>query len=218
MQSNHYRVIYADPPWSHKTWSNKGKTERSADHHYRTTKTDDLKAIPVSDWAAKDCVLFMWIVDSHLVQALDLIEAWGFTFKTIAFNWVKTTKASTADNPIPKMSLGLWTRKESEICLLATRGKPSRVSKGVRQVLLEAPREHSRKPDEVRHRIEALVDGPYLEMFSRESRAGWDAFGDETGKFDLPKTVADLDDLLGPVSAPKKSRKRGYDDLLGILG
>lgn len=204
MNTNYYKVIYADPPWSFKTYSAKGKTERSPEHHYRTTETQDLKDIPVADWAAKDCVLLMWIVDSHLEQALELIKAWGFTFKTIAFTWVKTTKASTEENPVPKMSLGLWTRKESEICLLATRGKPSRVGKGVRQVLLQPPREHSRKPDEIRARIEALVDGPYLEMFSRESRPGWDAFGDETGKFDLP--------------APKKSTKRGYDDLMELLG
>jgi len=207
MKQNHYKVVYCDPPWSFETYSAKGKTEKSPEAHYRTTSTEELKSLPVSDWAAKDAVLLMWIVDSHLEQALDLIKAWGFTFKTIGFNWVKITKGSTPENPVPRMSLGLWTRKESEICLLATRGKPSRIGKGVRQVVLEAAREHSRKPDCVRERIEELLEGPYLEMFARTTRDGWDAFGDEVGKLDAKA-----------VSAPAKSPKSGRVNLMDLVG
>ena len=97
--------------------------------------------------------------------------------------------------------------------LLATRGKPSRVAKDVRQVLLEAPREHSRKPDSIVERVERLVEGPYLEMFSRESRPGWDAFGDEAGKFDASK----LNALLG-LPAPRKSPQRRNLTIEELLG
>lgn len=173
-----YGAIYADPPWKFQTYGAGGLAHKAAETHYGTTATADLAALPVADWAADDSVLLMWIVDSHLSEALDLMRAWGFEYKTIAFHWVKTTKAGD-----PKMSLGYWTRKEAESCLLGTRGRPKRVGKGVRQVLLQPPREHSRKPDDFYARIEALTTGPYLEMFARQRRPGWDAWGNEVNKF-----------------------------------
>ena len=176
-----YGAILCDPPWKFQAYSSKGITTRSAESHYATSETANLEEIPVGDWAAKDCVLFMWVVDSHLDQGLSLMSAWGFAFKTVAFNWVKTGKDGQ-----PRMSMGLWTRKMSEICLLGTRGKPVRVDKGVRQVIMAPRREHSRKPDEIYERVEALVAGPYLEMFARQRRAGWDAWGNEVDKFTHP--------------------------------
>src|SRR5690606_24079235 len=108
------------------------------------------------------CVLHMWVISSHVKIAIDIAEAWGFEFKSLGLNWVKTQK----HNPeAPKMGMGKWFRQESEVSLLFTRGKPSRVSKGVRQVILEPAREHSRKPDLSLDRVEALSEGPYLEMF-----------------------------------------------------
>jgi N6-adenosine-specific RNA methylase IME4 len=170
-----YGAILADPPWAFKTWSGTtGTPHRTANDHYRTTGTGDLKDIPVADWATDDCALFMWVVDSHFEDAFELGRAWGFGFKTVAFVWVKQTV-----NGLPKIGMGYWTRKQTEQCLLFTRGAPKRIGKGVRQ-LIEAPRrEHSRKPDEQYERIEALVGGPYLEMFARRSRPGWDAWGDQ---------------------------------------
>src|SRR5215467_15676316 len=105
-----------------------------------------LASLPVGEWAAKDCALFMWVVDAHLEEALRLAHAWGFTFKTVAFIWDKN-----------QIGLGYWTRKEAELCLLFTRGKPKRLGKGVRQIIRAPRREHSRKPDEIYDRIEALV-------------------------------------------------------------
>jgi N6-adenosine-specific RNA methylase IME4 len=114
----------------------------------------------------------MWAVASHLERATDLALAWGFSYKTTAFVWVK-----------PSIGMGYWTRKQTEICLLFTRGKPRRVNAGVSE-LIEAPRrEHSRKPDEQYERIERLVAGPYLELFARQRRLGWDAWGLEVDKF-----------------------------------
>lgn len=179
-----YGCILADPPWSFKTWSGKtGTPHRTANDHYATTATADLSSIPVASWAADDCALFMWVVDSHFDEAFALARAWGFGFKTVAFVWVKHTK-----NGLPKIGMGYWTRKQTEQCLLFTRGAPKRKDKGVRQLIEAQRREHSRKPDEQYPRIEALVGGPYLELFARSSRPGWDAWGDEVGKFDRKPT------------------------------
>jgi len=180
-----YGAVLCDPPWAFEAYSHKGITQRSAESKYRTAPIDALAELPVADFAAPRCALFMWAVDSHLDQAIALMGRWGFTFKTVAFVWVKTAK-----NGQPRMSMGLWTRKQSEICLLGTRGKPARLSGGVRQVIMAPRREHSRKPDEIYERVEKLVAGPYLEMFARQQWPGWDSWGDETTKFAPASGVA----------------------------
>lgn len=185
-----FGCILADPPWAFKTFSGKRATpHRSANDHYVTTDTRVLADMPVASVAAKDCALFMWIVDSHLDQAMDLGRAWGFGFKTVAFIWLKETENGRQidiwnGDSDPRIGMGYWTRKQAEICLLFTRGKPARLGKGVRQIIRDKRREHSRKPDEQYERIEALVGGPYLELFARQSRPGWSAWGNEVGKFD----------------------------------
>lgn len=174
-----FGCILADPPWAFKTFSGKNQTpHRTANDHYVTMPEGGLRAIPVGASAAKDAALFMWVVDSHLDEAIRLGEAWGFKFKTIAFVWSKRTKKG-----LPKIGMGYWSRKQCEICLLFTKGKPRRISKGVRQLIEAQRREHSRKPDEQYERIEALVAGPYLELFARHQRPGWTAWGNETDKF-----------------------------------
>ena len=139
---------------------------------------DDIKAMPVADLAAKDCVLFLWAIDPMLPQALEVGAAWGFTFKTIGFYWGKT-----GVNGNFTMGTGHWTRANPEQCLLFTRGKPKRVSAAVRKLIVAPRREHSRKPDECISSIEQLVNGPYLELFSRQARPGWDSWGNQTDKF-----------------------------------
>jgi len=198
---NHFKVIYADPPWSYKTYSKPKEgtvPHRSAEEPYKTMTAEELLALPVHKIAAPDCVLHMWVISSHFDQAVALAKQWGFTYKSLGLVWVKTQK----HNPeVPKMGMGKWFRQEVEFCLLFTCGKPKRVSAGVRQTILEPAREHSRKPDEAMDRIEALTDGPYLEMFSRSSRENWTAMGDQKGKFDFTKLVPlaemeEIDDLL----------------------
>ena len=170
-----YSVIYADPPWSFKTYSDKGK-EKSADNHYRCMSIEDIYNLPVQNIAADDCVLFIWVTFPLLEQGLETIKRWGFTYKTCGFNWVKKNKKSDSWF----WGLGYWTRSNSEICLLATRGNPKRVSKSVHQVCDARIREHSRKPDEVRDGIVRLMGYvPRIELFARERVAGWDAWGDE---------------------------------------
>ena len=190
LQSN-YGAILADPPWSFKTWSAKGMGKNPdgmvdfgkanvAERHYKTMNLDDIKAMPVADLAAKDCVLFMWAIDPMLDAALDVGAAWGFKFKTVAFYWAKTGTNDPKKFPI---GTGHWTRANPEQCLLFTRGKPHRVDAGVRKLIIAQRREHSRKPDECHAGIERLVAGPYLELFGRQQRPGWDVWGNQTDKF-----------------------------------
>lgn len=180
----HYGAILADPPWSFKTYSNRDQgtvPHRTEAAPYQSMTHDELMSLPVNEIAAKDCLLHMWTISSHFDQALTLGAAWGFTFKSLGLVWVKTQKS---DPEKPKMGMGKWLRQEAEVGLIFTKGKPTRASAGVRQTILEPAREHSRKPDESLDRIEQLVAGPYVELFSRSSRDGWDAMGNEKGKFD----------------------------------
>ena len=174
-----YKVIYADPPWVYKVWSKKG-AGRSAESHYPTMDIAAIKALPVGELADKDCALFLWITFPMLREAWGVMDAWGFTFKTVAFVWIKQCRKS--DGLFTGM--GYWTRANAEVCLLGVSpgfkaGERIRSHK-VHQII-EAPFEgHSKKPDETRRRIvELLGDVPRLEMFARQRAEGWDAWGNE---------------------------------------
>ena len=190
-----FGCIYADPPWAFRTWSGKKHTpHRTANDHYMTTETTALQDIPVAEIAAKDCALFMWVVDSHIAEAIDLGRAWGFEFKTRAFTWRKLTAGGKA-----RIGMGYWTRKQTELCFLFTKGKVKRKDMGVREIIDAPRREHSRKPDETYDRIERLVDGPYLELFARQAWPGWQAWGNQVDKFDVAPMLpaANDNDLFG---------------------
>tara|TARA_B100000085_G_scaffold103110_1_gene93772 strand:- start:614 stop:1156 length:543 start_codon:yes stop_codon:yes gene_type:complete len=173
-----YGVIYADPPWSFKTYSDKGK-DRSPEQHYNVLSLTDISLLPVSNIAKPDAVLLMWVIDPLLDKAFEVINAWGFKYKTVAFTWAKTNKTK----PGFFTGLGYWTRGNPEMCLLATKGKPKRLSKSVPQLVVEQRREHSRKPDIMYSHIENLLEGPYIELFARTKRPGWDAWGNQVDKF-----------------------------------
>lgn len=175
-----FSCILADPPWAFETYGQHHTTpHRGANDHYRVMQAADLLRLPVGDVAAKDAALFMWVVDSHMDEALELGRAWGFEFKTCAFVWVKSKLGGW-----PVVGMGYWTRKQTEQCWLFTRGSPKRLSKGVEQII-HCPRgAHSAKPDRQYEHIEALVGGPYLELFARSARPGWSAWGDEVGARD----------------------------------
>lgn len=211
---NQAGVILADPAWSFLTYSGQSVPQRAEQQHYSVMTLEDLKQLPVVDLAAKDCVLPMWVIGSHLDQAIELGRHWGFTYKTDLFTWVKVGKNDPKVRPI---SLGKWTRKQTETCLLFTRGNPRRLDAGVRQlfesdehVIFAPKREHSRKPDEQYDRIERLTDGPYVELFARQSRIGWLSWGNESGKFDDP-----LASILGSPSPEKSTNSGVFDDILG---
>jgi N6-adenosine-specific RNA methylase IME4 len=174
-----FACIYSDPPWGWRARSAKG-TGRGAVSHYDVMSFDALAALPVADMAAPDCALFLWSINSMLPQALDLIEAWGFQYKTVAFTWAKRTRLDAGWH----FGLGYWTRQNTESCLLAVRGRPKRVGRDVPELVVSPVRLHSQKPDEVRERIERLVAGPYLELFARMTAPGWSSMGDQVGLLD----------------------------------
>lgn len=188
LKQNGYGCIEADPAWAWTSYAGKASApHRTADAPYDVMSLDDMKALPVADLAAKNCLLHMWVIGSHLDQAIELGRSWGFTFKSDGLVWVKVGKHDTAVRPI---SMGKWVRKQVEYGLLFSRGKPSRRDAGVRQLIetdeqvIYAPkREHSRKPDERYERLERLVEGPFVELFSRTTRPGWDVWGAQSGLF-----------------------------------
>ena len=171
-----FNIIYADPPWTFKTYSAKGKIQTSAENHYQTQSLDWIKNLKVRSIAADDCVLFLWATMPCLPDALEVIKAWSFTYKTCGFTWIKKNKK--ADSLF--WGCGFWTRSNSEIRLIATKEKPQRLSRAVHQVVLSKIEGHSKKPDEVRDRIVKLCgDVPRVELFARQKIDGWSAWGDE---------------------------------------
>lgn len=167
-----YHIIYADPPWHYK----RSKVQGAAEKHYPTMSIEQLCSMPVSEMAEKDCILFLWATFPQLPEALRLIEAWGFTYKTIGFLWLKQNRK----NPTWFYGLGFWTRGNAEVCLLATKGHPHRISKQIHQFIIAPIQEHSKKPDKVRDRIvELMGDLSRIELFARQKAEGWDSWGNE---------------------------------------
>lgn len=170
-----YSIIYADPPWKYKVYSHKG-LGRSAESHYPTMDTEAICSLPVQELAEKDCGLFLWVTLPCLLDGLSVLKAWGFTYKTIAFVWVKQNRKSDS----LFWGMGHWTRSNCEFCILATKGHPKRVSAGVHQVIMSHIEEHSKKPQEARDRIVLLMgDVSRIELFARQKTEGWDVWGNE---------------------------------------
>ena len=170
-----YNIIYSDPAWYFKTYSNKGE-KRSALQHYSCMSISDICNLPINNIADDDCILFIWVIDPMLPEAMEVIKAWGFKYKTVAFTWVKQNKKSDGYFT----GLGYWTRANPEMCLLATKGKPKRISKSVRQLIISKLQHHSKKPDCVRNKIiELCGDLPRIELFARQKINGWDCWGNE---------------------------------------
>lgn len=173
-----YNIIYADPPWSYNsrrakyTNNNSGETAK----HYETMSINDLKKMPIAEICENDCMLFMWVTFPQLQEGLDLIKAWGFKYKTVAFSWVKTVK----DGSKPAFGVGYYTRSNLEICLLGLKGKAFKQRGDISSVIISPREEHSKKPDIVRDKIVELCgDIPRIELFARQEAEGWDCWGNE---------------------------------------
>lgn len=175
-----YTAIEADPPWQFATWSDAGQG-KSASQHYQTMPTSEicaLREVLGLDWIlAPDCALFLWGVWTMPADALRVMDAWGFKQVT-GGSWHKHTKHGKRH-----FGTGYIMRGYSEFFLVGVRGRPSWRSRSIRNGLDDAVREHSRKPVSMKLAIEALLPGPYLELFSREDRPEWTAWGDQTGHF-----------------------------------
>jgi Transcriptional activator, adenine-specific DNA methyltransferase len=172
-----YDLIMADPPWSFKTYSDKGKG-KSPDAHYSCMALDDIKALPVSQLASRDCILWLWAINPMLDHCIDTLKAWGFTYVT-AGSWEKITKHGKQ-----AFGTGYCLRSSNEPVLIGKIGNP-RYANNIRSSFHAQIREHSRKPDEAYKQAEALAIGAVhkADLFSRQNRTGWDSWGNEIGKF-----------------------------------
>jgi N6-adenosine-specific RNA methylase IME4 len=138
--------------------------------------TTDICNLPVKDIADDNCILFLWATFPKLHDAFEVITAWGFTYKTVGFVWVKQNRKSDG----LYWGMGMWTRSNAEICLIATKGRPERIDCGVHQVIISHVEEHSKKPDETRTRILQLIgDLPRVELFARQTPPDWDVWGNQ---------------------------------------
>jgi site-specific DNA-methyltransferase (adenine-specific) len=174
-----YKVIYADPAWEFKNsvYQDNGRKDRLLNEQYPSMTKNELQQLSVKNIADKDCALFLWVTDSHLKEGIELMESWGFTYRTIVFIWKKiTNKGNTYAN------VGAWTMKNCEICILGVKGNMLQYKKANNIFqLIEAERtKHSKKPVEVIERIEMLFgDLSKIELFCRYPRKGWDVWGNE---------------------------------------
>jgi len=180
LTSGKYRVILSDPPWRFKIYSDKG-INKSPQAQYDCMSIDDIGKMPVYRLAHPDgCALVMWATAPMLPQAVDTMARWGFAFKS-AGTWAK--RSSTGQKWA--FGTGYCFRSAAEFFLLGTRGKPVQLVRNVRNLIVAPIREHSRKPDGMHAICESLWDGPRAELFARESRPGWDTWGNQATRFDL---------------------------------
>jgi N6-adenosine-specific RNA methylase IME4 len=192
----YYGCVFIDPPTRFRNYtaiqSQNPQSTRSNERHYQTMSYDELAALPIAALGAPTgCHYFVCTSGPFLPQAITLIAAWELKYSTRAFTWVKL-KRSVDPNQLRlvpysdadlHVGLGLTVRHQTEMVLLARRGNCRRISKAIREVIFAPARQHSRKPDELYRRIEKYCAGPYLELFTRERRPAWDAWGDEVDKF-----------------------------------
>jgi len=184
--NNKYQVIYADPAWSYEDSSCRG----AAAGEYTLMPLDELKKLPVPNFCEDESICFMWVTMPLLREGFELLEAWGFSYVTNAFTWIKTSEHGK-----PRMMLGRWTRGNAEICIMGKRGKCAnwRVGKGVHSVIQAPFTKHSEKPHAVRQGIEELLgERSRIELFARRSFNGWDAWGNQVDDIDLKLTSRDF--------------------------
>jgi N6-adenosine-specific RNA methylase IME4 len=172
-----FRTILADPPWQFQNRTGKIAPEHKRLSRYGTLTVDEIKALPVNRAAAETCHLYLWVPNALLPEGLSVMRAWGFSYKSNLV-WHKVRKDGGSDG----RGVGFYFRNVTELILFGVRGKNARtLQPGRTQVnyLSSRKREHSRKPDEQYRIIEACSAGPYLELFARGERRGWDAWGNE---------------------------------------
>jgi len=183
-----YKIIYADPPWFYNSGRNKHhKFKGGCRGHYPVMEFEDIYKMPISDISDKDCALFLWVTFPNLIQGIETINRWGFEYKTIAFNWMKTNKLTEGRLWLTVKDLffgvGYYTKSNSEICLLGVKGKMKPISNSVSSAVLEPINRHSEKPAIIRDRIVDLYgDLPRIELFSRKNVNGWDSWGNEINR------------------------------------
>jgi N6-adenosine-specific RNA methylase IME4 len=177
-------LIAIDVPWPFEHYSE--RAAHAVNDHYHTMTLDAIKALPIAKLAADDCAWTTW-PNSPIWHPV--IEAWGFTYSGLAFDWVKLNP----DGEGLHWGNGYGTRQNPEPCLLARRGSPLRPDGGVHSVIMDPVRAHSEKPDEAYARMERLYGGPRLELFARKLRPNWMCWGDELPPPVAPNAASDED-------------------------
>lgn len=174
VEGKKYSIIYADPPWFYHFKGSKKYGDAQVE--YPVMKTKDICNLPVGNISADQSVCFIWATMPNLPDALKVMEAWGFKYKTVAFVWVKTTSSG-----LFRSGTGHFTNSNAEIVIIGTRGNNlTRMRKDIKQILAQSITKHSEKPKEIREKIEQLYgDIPRIELFAREKSAGWDVWGNE---------------------------------------
>lgn len=180
-----YGCILADPPWRFRTWGEHNQ-QKSASKHYSLMTLPDLKALPVNHLATDHCALVMWAVQPMIPQALDLMSAWGFKYKTMGA-WAK--QSSTGKKWA--FGTGYMLRCAAEFFIVGTLGDPEIGARNIRNLIVSPVREHSRKPDEMHANLERLFPAmSRCELFGRQQRPGWDVWGNQSTKFNLEEAGA----------------------------
>ncbi len=182
MTNKKYQIIYADPPW---TYQNGGVPQGGVNAQYKTMTLAEIKALPVRDISDNPSVLLLWATFPQLAEALEVIKAWGFEYKTLGFSWLKTNKDGS-----PVFGVGYYAKSNQEVCLLGVKGKAHSLVKSnkVSSVVITGRTKHSEKPAIVRDKIiELFGDLPRIELFARQKTEGWDVWGNEV-KSDIELT------------------------------
>ena len=180
-----YQIIYADPPWSYSI-SSSVAGGRGQNTKYRCLRPVEIYDLPVESIADENSILFIWAVYPMLPEALYTIKTWGFYYKTNAFTWIKLNKKALT----PFFGMGKWTRRNTEICLLGTKGNPKAINHSISELIKSPIEEHSKKPDVIKKKIVELCgDLPRIELFARNNKQnilfgqnkfdGWDVWGNE---------------------------------------
>jgi N6-adenosine-specific RNA methylase IME4 len=181
-----FRTVVADPPWRFQNRTGKMAPEHLRLMRYATMDFPEINALPVSSVCAERAHLYLWVPNALLAEGMEVMRAWGFTYKTNLV-WYKTRKDGGPDG----RGVGFYFRNVTELVLFGIRGKDNRtLAPGRRQVNLftERKREHSRKPEALYDVVEDCSPGPYLELFARHERVGWQQWGNEIG--DAVKSAA----------------------------
>lgn len=180
--NDRYSTILADPPWRFQNRTGKMAPEHRRLSRYATMILDDIAALPVAAVSAEPAHLYLWVPNALLAQGLQIMQAWGFTYKSNIV-WHKIRKDGGPDG----RGVGFYFRNVTELVLFGVRGKDARtLAPGRRQVniIRSQKREHSRKPDELYEIIESCSCGPYLELFARGTRRGWKTWGNESDTYE----------------------------------
>lgn len=176
-----YGTILADPPWRFNNRTGKVAPEHRRLNRYGTMSLEEIKEIPVGIVACKKSHLYLWVPNALLPDGLEVMKAWGFEYKSNII-WHKIRKDGGPDG----RGVGFYFRNTTEIVLFGVRGSLRTLDPGRSQVNFIATRkqEHSRKPDELYRIIESCSPGPFLELFARNTRKGWQAFGNQAAEYE----------------------------------